>query len=224
MFVATVGMLFWVGSCKTARNLPSNPPALSEEERTEELVYVAGIDGVDWATLTHVGSLLEQHDILWCCWGSNLARGVFVPPADYERAWLILRDDSDNIGYWIELRGEERELLDIGGKDGWHERILNERYDALLQRSEYAADTALGAALREDVAIEAAQTWPHVTRILTVPRRHLSDDGQFYTGYWVKLCFSRALGDESKSSVFTCQVYYSNGHWQVGHISRTGSP
>lgn len=190
----------------------TTPPPLSPEEAAADVVWMASVGGTDSITQTHIHNLLARSGITSLMEGS-VAYGVGVPPKDYERAWRILKADSEKMGYYIIFGGQNarKEVRE----PQWKTTKVGLDYASALARPEYAEGTPLGAVLREQRLADLAPRCPYVDEVRTVERPYLGDDGQMLTGYEVVFEMRSDKSPKALTASSRYQAYFSGGKWQV---------
>ena len=173
---------------------------------------VAVVDGLDDITIAHVSALLEAEDIDAWVLGGSVIYGIGATPSHYERAWRVLKEDSDRLGYWLELAGEEQRPRP---PKKWESVVTREVAGEVMGREEFSQGTALGAIVRAPELSDDLSRYPYIDRLRTASQEHLSDDGKVHTGYWVVVELVDSFGDKPGSSSQRFQVYWAQGQWQV---------
>jgi hypothetical protein len=216
VYIFFINVLGILTGCEDRGEVIFEPPPLTEEEKNQETVGVAIVSGIDEITHTHVVSLLMKHNIECNLMGSVIY-GVSVRPKDYEKAWYLLKKDSEDREYWIELRGEKNPMTDSNKWD-WEEITYSKHYNVLLQEAEFAENTAMGELIRQEREQENLQRFPYIDKIQTYAVEHLAHDGKLHTGYWVRLYIMDSLSPNPNTGRFRYQVYYDGQEWKVRSI------
>jgi hypothetical protein len=164
---------------------------------------VACIGGLDEISSIHITNLLLSHDIKSAIDGSILYR-IAVPAAKTEQASELLRADALNHGYYVLF-----DTNDFVRAAELEQRISRSAVSSVLERSEYASQTALGRFLRSNEISKLTAKYPYIVSLSVHERQYLATPMTFNTGYDVEIELQKSLREHDDGYRGWYQVYDS---------------